>query len=270
MHLLSLIPLNDWITISLAAIFPQLDIHIHFHPYFLILQMYDNHNHWYLFCASAVRRWTWTLHRNCIDRAAFMQNDFFIAQSTYSPRLLSSFTSTDQRIHTSSVLFVAAERGWSMMYAAILVDNFKFCESNRRRDSSDLAATGVPWHYQCWHSGVEHSWGRWDGGGSAGQLPRNPWIVALQTVGWVVFQIRFESDIRAYIHAYILSQQDFSLFFLNQKSVYVVCVCMYLMYQRNNVCEKAWVYVGCGCACEGNDLADDSTLETTQCYPVRV
>jgi len=158
------------------------------------------------------------------------------------------------------------------MYAAILVDNFKFCESNRRRDSSDLAATGVPWHYQCWHSGelhLEHSRGRWDGGGSAGRLPRNSWIVALQTVGWVVFQIRFESDIRSFIHAYILSQQDFSLYFY-QKSVYVVCVCMYLMYQRNNVCEKAWVYVGCGCACEGNDLADDSTLETTQLDPVRV
>ncbi len=114
-----------------------------------------------------------------------------------------SFTSTDQRIHTSSVLFVAAERGWSMMYAAILVDNFKFCESNRRRDSSDdLAATGVPWHYQCWHSGelhLEHSLGRWDGGGSAGRLPRNPWIVALQTVGWVVFQIQFE---HTYMHTY--------------------------------------------------------------------
>ena len=116
-----------------------------------------------------------------------------------------------------------------------------FCESNRRRDSSDLAATGVPWHYQCWHSGelhLEHSLGRWDGGGSAGRLPRNSWIVALQTVGWVVFQIRFESDIRTYLHAYISSQRDFSFYFY-QKSVYVVCVCMYLMYQRNNVCEKA-------------------------------
>ena len=81
------------------------------------------------------------MHRNCIGQAAFMQNDFFIAQSTYSPRLL-SFTFTDQRIHKSSVLFMAAERGWSMMYAAILVDNFKCCESNRRRDSSDLAAGG--------------------------------------------------------------------------------------------------------------------------------
>jgi hypothetical protein len=28
---------------------------------------------------------------------------------------------------------MAAERGWSMMYAAILVNNFKFCEFNRRR-----------------------------------------------------------------------------------------------------------------------------------------
>ena len=243
--------LNDWITFFLSAIH-QLYIHILSIP---IFQSYIciHPIHWYLFCASAVRRWT--LHRNCIVRAAFMQNDFFFAKSTYSPRLL-SFTSTDQRIYTSSVLFVAAERGWSMMYAAILVDNFKFCESNRRRDSSDLAATGVPWHYQCWHGGelhLEHSRGRWDGGGSAGRLPRNSWIVALQTVGWVVFQIRFESDIRTFIHAYILSQRDFSLYFY-QKSVYVVCVCMYLMYQRNNVCEKAWVYVGCGCACEGNGL----------------
>ena len=124
-----------------------------------------------------------------------MQNDFFIAQRTYPPRLL-SFASTDQRIHASSVLFVAAERGWSMMYAAILVDNFKCCESNRRRNSSDLAAAGESWHYQYWHGGelhLEHSWGWWDGGGSAGRLPRNCWIVALQTVGWVVFHIRFES-----------------------------------------------------------------------------
>ena len=156
-----------------------------------------------------------------------MQNDLFIAQSTYSPRLLSSFTSTDQRIHASSVLFVAAKRDWSMMYAAILVDNFKFCESNRRRDSSDLAATGVPWHYQCWHGGelhLEHSRGRWDGGGSAGRLPRNSWIVALQTVGWVVFQIRIESDIRTYIHAYISSQRDFSLFLKSEISVCSMCM----------------------------------------------
>ncbi len=71
----------------------------------LLFQSYKcvHHIHWYLFCVLTVRRWT--LHRNCIVRAAFMQNDFFIAQRTYSPRLL-SFASTDQRTHVSSVLFM--------------------------------------------------------------------------------------------------------------------------------------------------------------------
>ncbi len=67
-----------------------------------------HHIHWYLFCASTVRRWT--LHRNCIDRAAFMQNDFVIAQRTYSRRLL-SFASTKESTPVACSLWLLKEVG---------------------------------------------------------------------------------------------------------------------------------------------------------------
>ena len=56
MHLLSFDSidwLNDWITILLAAIFSQLDIRIHFHPYFLILQMWQSQPLILILCISS-------------------------------------------------------------------------------------------------------------------------------------------------------------------------------------------------------------------------
>jgi hypothetical protein len=177
--------------------------------------------HWYLFCVSTVRRWT--LHRNCIDRAAFMQNDFFIAQRIYSPRLL-SFTSPDQRIHTSSVLFVAAERGLSIMYAAILVDNFKFCESNRRWDSSDLAAMGVPWHYTAAHfisSIVEVVAAR-----LVDSLATLESSLCKLSVG-----LYFKSDSnQTYKHSYMHTYYHNEIFTLFLSEIRVCSMCMYVFY----------------------------------------
>ncbi len=262
--------LNDWITFLLSALS---------HLYNLIFTSIQSY-YFNLTNVSITSTDTYSVHRQLRDErcTAIASAGPHSCRMTYlSRRTLTrrdcghSHLLTKESTPAACSSWLLKEVGWwcTQQFSSII------SSSANPTDAGTVPISllqGVPWHYQCWHSGelhLEHGRGRWDGGGSAGRLPRNSWIVALQTVGWVVFQIRIESDIRTYIHAYISSQQDFSLYFY-QKSVYVVCVCMYLMYLRNNVCEYAWVYVGCGCACEGNDLADDSTLETTQRYPVRV
>jgi hypothetical protein len=65
------------------------------------------------------------LYRNCIDRAAFMQNDFFIAQSTY---LLPEIAVVIHIYRTKNLHQQRALRGIILISNNLIILNFKIQE----------------------------------------------------------------------------------------------------------------------------------------------
>ena len=123
MHLLSFDSidcLNDWIIILLAAIFFST---WYSHPFPSLFVNLTN--------VTITTTDTYSVHQQlggerCTAIASTGPHSCRMTSlsrraRTYSPRLLSSFTSTDQRIYTSSVLFVASFWSWTIWLLHLLI-----------------------------------------------------------------------------------------------------------------------------------------------------